>query len=143
MPADTRLGHVLSELPIWLCSRLQADAAAISRVVGDVLILVAEHAPQRSLQLGQGYLVTDFPRTREVLQERTPYQMALTDSDADPAEAAVVSELGFGALLMLPLEIGMTTWGLVEVYRAESRAFADDEIRLAVELIAATAALIP
>lgn len=143
MAADTRLGDVLLELAISLCSRLGGDACAISRVVGDVLILVAEHAPQRSLQLGQGYLVPDYPRTRDVLRERTPYQMTLNDPGADTAEADVVRELGFGALLMLPLEVRDATWGLVEVYRTEPTPFDEDDLNTADELIAATAALIP
>ncbi len=85
----------------------------------------------------------DYPRTRDVLRDRTPYHMTLNDPDADPAEANVVRELGFGALLMLPLEVADATWGLVEVYRTEPTAFDEGELRLALELTSATAVRIP
>jgi hypothetical protein len=43
-------------------------ACAISRVVGDVLIQVAEHSRDgRTLVLGHGYLISDFPLTDSAL----------------------------------------------------------------------------
>jgi GAF domain-containing protein len=118
-----------------LVSRLDADACAISRVIGDVLIIVAERIPDgETLQQGQGYLVPDFPQTAEVLDSRKPRALTLDDADLDPAEAVVLRDYGFGALLMLPLELDGKAWGLVEVYRKERRAFNDAEIRLANEL---------
>jgi GAF domain-containing protein len=38
---------------------------------------------------------------------------------------------------MLPLELNGHAWGLVEIYRRESRAFSESEIQLAGELIRA------
>jgi GAF domain-containing protein len=118
-----------------LVSRLDADACAISRVIGDVLIIVAERTPDgETLQQGQGYLVPDFPQTAEVLRTREPRALTLDDADLDPAEAVVLRDYGFGALLMLSLELDGNAWGLVEVYRKERRAFSDAEIGLAREL---------
>ncbi len=134
---DLRLVDLLSSIADDLVSRLDADACAISRAIGDVLILVAEHVQGGgTLQGGQGYLVPDFPLTAEVLRTREPRALTLADADVDPAEAEVLRELGFGALLMLPLELGGKAWGLVEVYRAESdRPFGDEDIRAALSLI--------
>jgi GAF domain-containing protein len=143
MTADVRLVEVLSTAARDLCELLAADACGISRVIGDVLILVAEHAPGRSLQLGQGYLVSDYPKTRFVVHERSAYQLTLDDSGADPAEANVVRELGYGALLMLPLEVAGAAWGLVELYRHERAPWSENDVQAAGELIAATAARIP
>ena len=48
-------------------------ACAISRVVGDVLIQVAEHSRDgRTLVLGHGYLISDFPLTESALRQDEP-----------------------------------------------------------------------
>ncbi len=136
-----RLLDLLSATAAELVERLDANACAISRVIGDVLILVAESAPAGStLQLGQGYLVPDYPRTQDVLATRTPYTLTLDDDVVDPAEAGVLRELGFRSLLMLPLDLGSNRWGLVEVYRSAPRPFSDDDIRLATTIVAEASA---
>jgi len=139
-----RLLDLLSATASELVNRLEADGCAISRVIGDVLILVAESAPEGStLQLGQGYLVPDYPRTQEVLATREPYTLTLGDDIVGPAEvaeAAVLLELGFQSLLMLPFDLGVNKWGLVEVYRSAPRPFGADEVRVATEIIAKASA---
>ena len=136
---NLRLRDVLGTLVVELVERLDADACAVSRVIGDVLILVAEHVESgATLQQGQGYLVPDFPQTAEVLRSREPLALTLDDIEVDAAEAAVLRHHGFGALVMLPLELNGHAWGLVEVYRRESRAFSESEIQLAGELIRVT-----
>jgi GAF domain-containing protein len=133
---DLRLRDVLATMADDLVDELHADACAISRVIGDVLILVAERAHDGTgLQQGQGYLVSDFPQTAEVLQSGAPRALTLDDADLDSAEAFILREHGFGSLVMLPLELNGAAWGLVEVYRVERRAFTDAEIRRAGELI--------
>lgn len=136
-----RVLDLLSATAGELVVRLEADGCSISRVIGDVLILVAESAPEGStLQLGQGYLVPDYPLTQEVLATREPCTLTLADDDVDPAEAAVLRALGFQSLLMLPLDLGSTRWGLVEVYRSAPRPFSADEVRLATAIVAGAAA---
>jgi hypothetical protein len=136
---NLKLLDVLSNLADELIARLDADACAISRVIGDVLILVTERIPDGgSLQMGQGYLVPDFPQTAEVLRTGEPRALTLADADVDPAEAMVLRDHGFGALAMFTLELNGAVWGLVEVYRRESRAFSDADIRVAAELIRVT-----
>jgi GAF domain-containing protein len=134
-----KLLDVLSRLADELVARLDADACAISRVIGDVLILVAERVHDGgTLQMGQGYLVPDFPQTAEVLQTGEPRTLTLDDPDLDAAEASVLNAHGFGALAMFTLELNGVVWGLVEVYRRERRAFSEAEINLASELIRVT-----
>jgi GAF domain-containing protein len=136
---NLKLLDVLSNLADELIARLDADACAISRVIGDVLILVAERIPGGgTLQMGQGYLVPDFPQTAEVLQTGEPRWLTLDDVDVDPAEAMVLRTHGFGALAMFTLELNGAVWGLVEVYRREPRAFSEADIRVAGELIRVT-----
>ena len=132
---NLRLVDVLSNLADELCKRLDADGCVISRVIGDVLIMVADRAPEGvTLQQGQGYLVTDFPTTVEVLATERPCALTLDDPDVDEAEAAILREYGFGALLMLPLTLSESVWGLIELYRIGTRPFSEDDMTLASEL---------
>jgi GAF domain-containing protein len=138
---NLRLLDLLAATAQELVSRLEADACTVSRVIGDVLILVTEHAPQgQTLLMGQGYLVPDYPLTQVVLSSGTPRALTLADDDVDPAEATVLRELGFASLLMLPLRIGGLTWGLVEVYRFDPLPFGDKDIVVAGEILARTSA---
>jgi len=135
---ETRLVDVLSAATRELVDSLEADACGISRVIGDMLILVTEHTSDDStLQLGQGYLVSDFPETAVVLRTREARAVTVGEPDADPAEEALLRELGYSALLMLPLDFESEVWGLVEIYRTEPRAFSADEMRRGAELLAA------
>src|SRR4030088_545983 len=124
---NLKLLDALSNMADDLIARLDGDACAISRVIGDVLILVAERLPDGgTLQMGQGYLVPDFPQTAEVLRTGEPRSLTL-----DAAAAMVLRAPGFGALAMFTLELNGSMWGLVEVYRKERRAFSADDLRLA------------
>lgn len=136
MPETRNLRDVLSAMADDLIERLGADACAISRVIGDVLILVAERVPDGTTLLrGQGYLVPDYPQTAEVLETRKPRTLTLADPDLDPAEASVLRVHGFGSLVMLPLLIQDNVWGLVEAYRHDTqRPFTDAEVRTAAEI---------
>jgi len=132
---NLRLLDVLSNLAEELCTQLAAEGCVISRVIGDVLIMVAERAPEGvTLQQGQGYLVPDFPTTAEVLATGRPCTLTLDEPGVDEAEAAILRFHGFGALLMLPLTINGSGWGLIELYRTSTVRFSEDEMRLAMEL---------
>jgi GAF domain-containing protein len=131
-----RLLDVLSRTAHELVEALGAQACGISRAIGDMLILVVEYADDgRSIQLGQGYLVSDYPETSRVLADREPRALTLDDPDVDGSEAAVLRELGYGSLLMLPLVLNDELWGLVEVYRSDMRRFSDDDARIAKGLL--------
>jgi GAF domain-containing protein len=131
-----RLLDLLAATASELVSRLDAQACAISRTIGDVLIMVTDYAPPgRSLQLGGGFLISDYPLTQDVLATGRPERMTVRDPDIDPQEAFLLGELGYGALAMLPLELHGTPWGLVEVYRDEPKAFTDADLKLAEEIV--------
>jgi GAF domain-containing protein len=138
---NLRLSDLLTATAHELVDGLDGDACTVSRVIGDVLILVAERAPAgRTLVMGLGYLVTDYPLTQVVLASGRPRALTLSDDDLDPAEASVLHELGFASLLMLPLSIGGVAWGLVEVYRIAPSPFGADDLRVAGEILARTSA---
>jgi GAF domain-containing protein len=105
-------------------------ACAISRVVGDVLIQVAEHARDgRTLVLGHGYLISDFPLTESALRDSEPRLVSVLDPDPDPSESALLAELKLDSLLMLPLPGPMGPWGLAEIYVNGRRFDKDDVVR--------------
>lgn len=115
---------------------LDAPACTISRVIGDLLVDLVQHQragkPDR---LGHGYLISDFPLTRAVIETRQPETVYAGDSDADEAETTLLAELGFDSLLMLAIETGNEAWGLVEVY-GNGRRFEPADVELAQALTA-------
>jgi GAF domain-containing protein len=130
-----RLLDVLEALAEDLVTRLEADACGISRVIGDVLILVAQRVPpNHTLLQGQGYLVSEYPVTADVLATGTSRALSLDDADVDEAEASVLREVGFGSLILAPLVVDGETWGLVEVYRIPARPFTEADVAAASEL---------
>ncbi len=108
-------------------AELDAGGCLLSRLIGDVLILVAEDSQLRGTRIGRGYMVSDFPTTQRVLDERVAVTLTVDDEDADPAEVAILHELGFWSLLMLPLEAGGEVWGLIEVYGGPGHLFSLDD----------------
>src|SRR3954447_2623450 len=77
----------------------------------------SERVPdERTLLHGPGYPVADYPQTAEVLETGVPRALTLMDPDVDDAEATVLREQGFGAVVMMPLDVNRAVWGLVEVY---------------------------
>jgi transcriptional regulator with GAF, ATPase, and Fis domain len=119
-----RLLDVLERRADELVSLTGADACVLSRVVGDVLIVLTQAtADGRRLSFGQGFLVSDFPATEAVLRTGDVCMLTLGGDDADPAEAALLRELGFASLLMLPLDLHGERFGLCELYRREPAPF--------------------
>jgi GAF domain-containing protein len=139
---EMRLIDLLEEASRDLVAGLDADACAISCAIGDVLLLVTERVPPgRTLQLGQGYLVSEYPETAHVLGQGEPRSVCLRDEEVDPAEESVLRTLGYESLLMLPLVLGGETWGLVEVYRTDPVPFGGVEVRAAAGILARFAGL--
>ena len=119
-----RLTEALRALSRELVVQLDADACILSRVLDDLLIIVTQTAvDEESVGLGQGFLLSDYPATAAVMETGAPAALTLADDDVDELEARLLRELGFASLLMLPLEVAGTRWGLIEVYRRKPRAF--------------------
>ncbi|HYY63453.1 MAG TPA: GAF domain-containing protein [Gaiellaceae bacterium] len=130
----TTLPGLLSTTCRELISVVDAQASAISRVVGEVLIQVAEKAlDERTLALGHGFLIPDFPLTRTVLDEGTPHTVSVLDPDPEPNEAGLLRQLELDSLLMLPLVCDAECWGLAEIY-VNGRRFTDEDVSVAAPL---------
>jgi len=153
MPADTEarlsaldreesVSGLLAAAARLLVDVLAAGACAISRAIGDLLVELVEYSPTGSVQSGHGYLISDFPATREVLDLLRPMTVAVDDPDADEQEVALLRELGFNSLLMLPLKSGGEVWGLVEVYDNGRERFTADDVGTAEQVIERVAPLL-
>jgi hypothetical protein len=111
------------------------DGCAISRILGDVLVELAEFTGARkTLYLGHGYLVSDYPLTRQVIERREARTVYARDPDADQAEVALLDELGFTSLLMVPICAADDVWGLAEIYREGVHRFVNADAERATRL---------
>ena len=127
--AGLRLIDALDELAQALVATLDADACIVSRVLGDVLIIVTQASSSGDvLNLGQGFLVSDYPATSAVLEAGVAGALTVTDAGVDDAEAQLLRELGYATLLMSPLVVAGEAWGLVELYRRDAKPFTAAEI---------------
>ncbi|MDX6409726.1 MAG: hypothetical protein QOE13_2797 [Gaiellaceae bacterium] len=114
---------------------LDAPACTISRVIGDLLVDLMQHQKTGPAdRLGHGYLISDYPLTRAVIEERRPQTVSKDDPEADPNELKLLGELGYDALLMVAIEAEDGAWGLVEIYGEKGRHFKDEEVQLAQDL---------
>jgi GAF domain-containing protein len=133
--AETTVPGLLSATARGFSEVLNAPACTISRVIGDLLVDLIQHKeagqPDR---LGHGYLISDYPLTRAVIEEREPRTVFAGDPEADSNETALLSELGFDSLLMVAIEAEDGAWGLVEVYGENGQRFSDEQVALAREL---------
>jgi diguanylate cyclase (GGDEF)-like protein len=114
-----------------------ATACSASRVVGDYVVDATDHA-LREVSLGDeaAYRISDFPLTAEVLGSGEPRAISFADGGVDPSEAFILRDLGMSALLMLPLHVGGSAWGLIELYEMRLRRFNDEDVAVAQFLVA-------
>jgi hypothetical protein len=92
----TTVNELLSRTAESFVLVLDAQACTISRVIGDLLVDLVQHQrggkPNR---LGHGYLISDYPLTRAVIENREPQTVHTDDSEADQAEIDLLAELEF------------------------------------------------
>ena len=138
--AEETVEGVCSRLCKALVFVVGATGCSASRVVGDYIVDATEHA-LREVSLGDeaAYRIADFPLTAEVLRSGEPRAVSFADGDVDPAEAFILRDLGMNALLMLPVTVSGTPWGLVELYEMRHRRFGEDDVAVAEFLVAQAA----
>src|SRR5213593_4678493 len=96
--AETSVPGLLGTTARTFVELLEAPACTISRVIGDLLVDLIQHRHSgKPDRLGHGYLISDYPLTRAVIEEGEPRTVFIDDPDADPAEVALLRELGFGS----------------------------------------------
>jgi GAF domain-containing protein len=106
---------------------LHADDVAVSRVLAGERSIetLTDHD---GLQPGERYNYDDYPTTEYVIVQQALGQLVVDDPATDDAERRLLAELGFAALLMVPIVSGGQTVGLVEVSRRSGRPWTSAEI---------------
>jgi hypothetical protein len=128
---------------VLLTNELEAHACNLSRVVGQLLVDLSEHTLDgKTLQLGRGYLLPDFPLTQAVIELRQPRIVSLLEPDVDQSEAELLRVLGFDFLVMLPLLVEESCWGLFEIYRRGTKVFVEDDVTRATAIVECTSAVL-
>jgi diguanylate cyclase (GGDEF)-like protein len=130
--AEESLDGVLERLGKAIAFVVGATATNISRVEGLRLVDTTKHA-LRDVDLGEdfAYLITDYPVTQEVLDTETIRSVSFLDDEVDSGEAFVLRELQMNAVMLVPLVVRGSSWGLVEIYDMRLRRFTTEDEALA------------
>ena len=138
---ETTVPGVLRAACVLLTTELEAHACNLSRVVGQLLVDLSEHTLDgKTLQLGRGYLLSDFPLTQAVIELRQPRIASLLEPEVDQSEAEILRALGFDSLVMLPLVVEDSCSGLFEVYRRGTTEFAAEHVARGTAIVESTSA---
>jgi len=129
------LEEVLSLIAERLMHAMDVDGCTLSRWdrEEDTVVTWVERRRVRSAAAEAPatiYALDDFPATRRVLEAGQPLAIRVGNPDADPAEVALLRQLGCASMLMLPLAVGGRAMGLVELDDRREREFAVSDIRL-------------
>jgi GGDEF domain-containing protein len=77
------------------------------------------------------FSLDDYPATAAVLDTGEAAQVLASDPEADRAEVALLHELGYNALLMVPLVAGAQNIGVLEASAVEERPWSRSQIHSA------------
>ena len=138
------LDEVLKTVAVQMARALEVSSCSISDWDSDreiITTLVAEtasadrEAASAAADAGKSYALADYPATARVLHERRPEMVQADRPDADPAERALLEEMGQKSVLMIPLVTRDRVVGLAELYEhRHARAFSAADIRLGTAL---------
>src|SRR5215210_8345900 len=96
LEAETTIRGLLGTACRELVQVLDATAAAVSRVIGDLLVGLDEHTISgRPLAHGHEYLISDFPLTGEVVASGEARWVSVREEDAEQTEVGLLEELGY------------------------------------------------
>jgi GAF domain-containing protein len=131
--AETSVSRLLHAACTELVALLGVHRAVVSRVIGDLIVELSDDNPADGRQLDL-FLLSDYPATQQLIDQGAPMVVIRSDPDADRAETALLTQLGYGSVLMVPLSSRGKNWGLVEVYADES-GFSDAQVDAATSLV--------
>jgi PAS domain S-box-containing protein len=111
---------VLQALAQQAVLAVDAVDCTICELQDDALVVAASYSgpalPWQDPEIGRRYLLADYPATREVIEKWRPLRIRVDDSLADEAERAELQELGYTALLQVPIVSRDQVLGIVEVF---------------------------
>lgn len=110
-----------------IASLLHADEVLLSVLEPETASVrgVEQHA--WSLE-PRAFALAEYPLTARVLADRVAAQVVAGDPNADPAEHALLRELGHGSELLVPVVARGQTIGLLEAYSRTPRTWTRTEI---------------
>ena len=122
-----RLEDVLELAAERSLEALGASSLAISRLdmeagVVRTLVNVGELGPgEERFPQDETYLMTDYPTTAAAMREGGSAMAAIDDPDTDPAQRALLKQLGKESSLAVPMMVEGAPWGELEAYTAPGR----------------------
>jgi diguanylate cyclase (GGDEF)-like protein len=125
--ARTRTPEDLDAATRMIARLVHADDVVVSRAVPHARCVetITSHSWVRPRER---FSYDDFPTTEHVLRAQALGQLIAGDSEADPAELALLASSGFEAVLMLPIVFRAESVGLLEVYRRSALPWTRMEI---------------
>lgn len=133
----------LEDLSAWLAAVPDLDQLAkATTLIADLLhadeVLLSVFDPDTNSVRGvdhdtwslepRVFALADYPLTARVIADRVAAQIVAGDPTADPAEAALLRELGHGSALVVPVVARGQTIGLLEGYSHAPRTWTRTEI---------------
>jgi putative nucleotidyltransferase with HDIG domain len=130
--AEPAMQRMLRVAARELTLMLSAEACLVSRLEDGLLKEVADFSvSERQVARGVSYYLADYPATAEVLESGIPRSVSTGDPGADPGELFVLREMEMQAVLLVPVTVDGSVWGLVEVYDVRARDFSGLERQIA------------
>ncbi|HEY0632880.1 MAG TPA: EAL domain-containing protein [Thermoleophilaceae bacterium] len=119
---------------------LNADDVTVSRVIPGARC-VETLTSHEGVAPGQRYSFDDYRTTEHVIEDQVLGQLVVDDPAVDAAERRLMEDLGFAALLMVPVISRGVSVGLIEISRRTGRPWTSAEIdhaRLLAQSLAGT-----
>lgn len=106
-----------------------------ARVVMDLIVDKNGRQQIREDEIGQIYLLKDYPDTSKALKDFQPMVIHASDPDADPNELALMKEFDVTTSVVLPLVVKRQAIGYIELESTgEELQFSQEELNLAMTL---------
>ncbi|MBA2530270.1 MAG: EAL domain-containing protein [Euzebyales bacterium] len=130
MLADVDSLDQLAPLVVQYAAMLDADFALFSALdaTGEAL----DSIDARSwTPTGERFLLGDYPASRAALERREALQVLVDDPRADSAERALLTEMGYRSVLLVPMHTRGRAVGLLEFYSHTRRLWTRTELHRA------------
>lgn len=132
-PVLARLSAALDEVDlaraiVGVVPHLEADDVVFSVVQGRDSVVVSCEGWDHSYSV---YVLDDYPATLHALQSGDMVAIRVDDPAADVAEVRLLREMGYGALLIVPLVSAGEPLGFFEVYSRAERSWSVHHVAVA------------
>ncbi len=120
--------HLASVVGVEECAISYWDRA------NDRVASIGYYPPIPTEELQPFFAMGEYPQTRHVLESQATVRIDTLDPAADPAEVALIVEVGHRSLVMLPLVASGVSIGLAELMSSQAIDLDDDRLGLAMTI---------